>query len=234
MKKIIIILLTLIYISALNADMPGWTLEEAKANFEGSLKLNQILNDGILQSTIEFSQEEYNVGDVIDITIHFEVNIAKNVEKHKFAIADFINHYLYLFYERHFESLTQNDVDNMHSSIKSEDNVCEFIESDPDLLLSNDNPKGTYHLKFKLTKQTYGSYYQEKQYAYICKIINIYSFTNKKEYKYITKYYGDAQGLNIPIKIHSDALDKSKPKPKIRKLPTENQKRLNSRIENFE
>lgn len=218
MKKIMIILIVLISIRALNSHIP-----DIKSVFNNKLNLNKIHFDGLLTSTTEFSQEDYDVGDIIDITIHFEVNTTKNVENFKFAITDYKNKVFYSLYKRHFDTITQEDKDTTYEYLTKKDTSCKFIESDPDLVLSNNQPKGVYHLKFELTKKTIGITSLGKQYPYIFCDLLLYSFAKEKKFEYITDYKGFSEHLTIPIKIKPTALKNGKPskKPEIKSIPAD-------------
>ena len=219
MKKIMIILIALISISALNADLPG--RETMIKNFDNSLKLAKTHYDGLLQSTTEFSQEDYYVGDIIDITIHFKVNTAKNVENLKFAVTDYKNKILYVLV-RDLDTVTQEMI-NGRNEAALRDTLCKFIESDPDLVLSNDQPKGVYHIKFKLTKKAKAITAFDEQYPYIFRSLNLYSYTKAEKYEYITDYKGSVESLTIPIKINPSARknEKSPKIPEIKSIPAD-------------
>ena len=224
MKKIIILLIALISVKVLDAHIPS--NEVMITTFSNKLKLNKIHYDGLLRSTIEFSKEDYDVGDIIDITIHFEVNTVKNVENLKFAVTDYKNKIFYVLYKRHFDTITQNDIDGRNEA-SLRDTLCKFIESDPDLILSNDYPKGVYHLKFKLTKKAKAITSLGKQYPYtFCELL-LYSFTDEEKYEYIIDYKGLSEHLTIPIKIKPTALKNEKPSqnPEIKGNPQKLPKR---------
>ncbi len=224
MKKIMIILITLIIISVLNADVYSRAILDSIANSQ--LELTKIHFNGLLQSTIEFSQEDYDVGDIIEITIHFEVNTAKNVENLKFAVTDYKNKILYVLVSD-LDTVTPELVEgSIHGIMK--DNGFPFIESDPDLVLSNDKPKGVYHLKFKLTKKV--NCYNNllgKVYPYINRDLDLYSYTKAEKYEYITDYKGPVESLTIPIKINPAARknEKSPKIPEIKSIPADKPKR---------
>ena len=221
MKKMTIMLIIIISISALNADvLYNLTLEEATTNFENSLKRKNTHFDGILQSTIEFSKEEYKVGDIIDLKIHFEINTYNNVSNLNFVITDYQNNWLYSVYRPRFENLTKDEYNMMQKEFILEDNICEYIESDPDLVLSNDHPKGTYNIKFVLNDKCNGISLFEKKYPFRKKILSMWSFRDLKKHELITEYFGTPQNFVIPIPIHPDALNKSnKSMQKIHKFP---------------
>ena len=166
MKKIEIILIVVICISTLTAEVD---LSSRASKFTDNFNLTKTHHDSLLQSTIVFSQEDYDVGDVIDIAIHLELNTSKNTENLKFAITDYKNNKFYVLKKGYFETITQNDIENNRNRIILEDIPLKFLESDPDLVLSNDQPKGIYHIKFKLSRKTIGIIAYGKNYPYVIK-----------------------------------------------------------------
>ncbi len=225
MKKIVIILIALISVSALNANLPG--REIAFTDFKNSFNLTRTHFNSLLQSTTVFSQEDYDVGDIIDITIHFEVNTTKNVGNLKFAVTDYKNKIFYVLYKRHFDTITKKDKEATYEYLTKHDTLCKFIESDPDLVLSNEQPKGVYNLKFKLTKKTKSITAFDKQYPYIFRSLDLYSYTKAEKYEYITDYKSPSKSLTIPIKINSAARKNEKPSqnPEIKSIPADKPKR---------
>ena len=204
----------------MNADIIDSSSKVSK--FTDNFNLIKTYHDSLLQSTIVFSQEDYDVGDVIDIAIHLEVNTVKNTENLKFAITDYKNNKFYILKKGYFETITKNDIDDNRNRVVLEDIPLKFIESDPDLVLSNDQPISIYHIKFKLSRKTIGIIAHGKNYPYVIKELIIYSFTNTEKYEYITDYKGLSKPLIIPIKIKSSALknsEKSSGMPKIKGNP---------------
>lgn len=226
MKKTITILVLFICVSILNADIGGG--ENMITDFENSLKLKKNHFNGLLESTIIFSQEDYDVEDYIDITIHFEVNTEENVENHKFAVTDFKNKVFYSLYKRHYDTITQEDKDTTYNNLTKKDTLCKFIESDPDLVLSNNQPKGVYHLKFKLTKKVKPLTFLDENYPYVFRSLRIVSYSKSESYERIKDYIGVVESLTIAIKINSSALKKGKHSniPEIKSIPANKPKRI--------
>ena len=212
MKKTMIMLIALVSVSAINATV--LTNEQIIKGFKNSLKLNRILYDGLLNSTTEFSQEEYDVGDTIDVTIHFEVNTTKNTEGLKFAVVDYKNKTLYGRYYDRYDHVTKRVIEYQKEEFEQSTAICKFIKSDSDLILSNENPSGDYHITFKLTKKCRVWYFMDEPYPYAFNSLLLYAFTEAKKYPYITEYtecrYG-CSNLRIPIKLHPAARIYEKP-----------------------
>jgi hypothetical protein len=225
MKKIITLLLTIIIAGALYATIP-----DIATGFKNGLKLDKSYYDGLLTAYVEFSQEEYDVGDIIDVTIHLEVNTAQNTEDLKFAVTDYKNKALYAVYQQ-YDQITKGVIESQKKEFAQSTATCKFIKCDPDLILSNENPTGDYHITFKLTKKCRVLYFLDKPYPFYVESLSLYAFTEAKTYPYITEYTGCRYGgkdLNIPIKLHPAARIYEKPsrtpgtgtgKPK-RQLPT--------------
>jgi hypothetical protein len=212
MKIIMIMFIALVSVSAINATV--LTNEQIFKEFKNSLKLNRVLYDGRLNSSIEFSQEEYDVGDIIDVTIHFEVNTAKNTEDLKFAVTDYKNKALYAVHQQ-YGQITKEVIESQKKEFAQSTATCKFIKCDPDLILSNENPTGDYHIMFKLTKKCRVRYFMDEPYPYVFNSLRLYAFTETKTYPYITEYksgrrYGCSY-LKIPIKLHPAARIYEKP-----------------------
>jgi hypothetical protein len=217
MKKILF--LTLLFAGViLYADVP--TAEVLSQKFQQRLKSEQILFDGLVSSKIIFSKEEYNVGDTIDITVQVKVNIEKNIENLNFAITDFKNTQYYAF-PRYFPHITKEGIDSMHNKLITEDALLKFIESDSDLIVNNDNPTGTYHLKFKLTRKVKPIISLGISYPFIVRDLSIYAHSESNSYPFITEYIGEKQRISIPIKIHPSARkDENQPsEPEMKSNP---------------
>jgi hypothetical protein len=157
-----------------------------------------------VSSKIIFSKEEYSVGDIIDITVQVKVNIEKNIENLNFAITDFKNIQYYAF-PLYFSQITKEGMDSMHNKLITENALLKFIESDSDLILNNDNPTGTYHLKFKLTRKVKPIISLGISYPFIVRDLSIYAYSESISYPFITEYIGTREGISIPIKIHPSA-----------------------------
>lgn len=227
MRKIIITLLAIVSVSSMSADIIGDVEPYIVPHYEGTTNKVHTHFKGLLQPTIEYSQEDYNVGDIIDITIHFEVNTAENPDNQKFAVADYKNKVFYSFGLKLTDQYTQNEMEIGRSS-HYRNPVHPLIESDPDLILSNDQPKGEYHIKFKLEKKIYRVNQNGDYSPYIFPEISLYSFTKAEKHKYLTDYGRSISSLRIPIKINPASLKNEKP-PTIfemernpKELPTEN------------
>lgn len=207
MKKTIIILIALVCVnSLLTTVLTQAEKEDMKANVHKRFEPIHTYFDGLLQSTIEYSQEDYQVGDIVDITIHYEVNTVKNVDNLKFAILDFSLRRLQYQFDRNPEKITQEIYDMKRNRFIDHLGPLEFIECDPDLVLTNNNPNGDYHLKFKLIKKTKGIKLFDIRYPYIDTALDMYTFKEKKEYEFITIYPGEVANFPIYIEINPTSL----------------------------
>jgi hypothetical protein len=219
MKKALILYILLIAFSLLMAD----TIRDNEIinSGEKSPHLNQCYYTGLLRASIEFSQEEYAVGDTIEVTIHFKVNTEQNTENVRFAVADYKNNSLYVMYESHLEQITTEVIEELRNEFSFSSDACAFVESDADLILSNENPMGDYHITFMLTKKCPVIHAWGETHPYISKRLMLFEFTEAIPYPYITDYRVEhgrsSRQLLIPIKLHPDAqLDKKPldtPKP---------------------
>lgn len=227
MKKIATMLIILISISILNADVIG-DLDpyEPPIIQDKTYKMNSYY-DCILQPTIEYSQENYKVGDIIDITIHLEVNTKLNTDNMKFVITDYKNKLLYTFFTKEtYNKITQDIAESLHEK-DYDDQVLRLIESDADLVLSNEQPIGKYNIKFELTKKVIKyDFFDEFSSFTFCQL-DLFAFKKAERYRYITDYGMNVSSLRIPIKVHPDALKDEKPsqKLKIKGYPQELPKR---------
>jgi len=210
MEKIVIILIVLINISILNADIIGDVEPYVVPHYEGRTNIVPAHFNGLLQPTIEYSQEDYIVGDIIDITIHFEVNTAENFDNQKFAVTDYKNRSFYGYDLKQTDEYTQDEMEIGRSDVYRNP-VYPLIESDPDLILSNDQPKGEYHIKFKLEKKIYRDNQNGDYSPYIFTTISVYSFTKAEKHKYLTDYGRSISSFRIPIKINPASLKNENP-----------------------
>ena len=209
MKKIITLLITIIIAGALYATIP-----DIATGFKNGLKLDKSYYDGLLTAYVEFSQEEYDVGDIIDVTIHLEVNTAQNTEDLKFAVTDYKNKALYALYQQ-YDQITKGVIESQKKEFAQSTAICKFIKCDPDLILSNENPTGDYHITFKLTKKCRVLYFLDEPYPFYVESLRLKAFKKAVTYQYITDYisvypYG-VSNLNIPIKLHPAARVYEKP-----------------------
>lgn len=217
MKLKAILLIVIVSVSSLSAN--DFSLVDMEAQFKESLNPNKTHFDDLLESSISFSQDDYNVGDIIDITIHFKVNTIKNVENLKFAILDYKYAVFYNKAMRNLSLITQFDLDSMVESMNRND-PCVLIESDPDLILSNDHPTGSYNLKFRLIGKTNGTTVLDNQYPYIMRSMTIFPFYESVEYECLTDYIevGIGSGFTIHIKIKSASMEKKEPSTEPKKI----------------
>jgi hypothetical protein len=229
MKKALILYILLIAFSLLMAD----TIRDNEIinSGEKSPHLNQCYYTGLLRASIEFSQEEYAVGDTIDVTIHFNINAEQNTENRKYAVTDYKNKALYAVCQP-YDRITKGVIESQKKEFAQSTAICKFIKCDPDLILSNENPTGDYHITFKLTKKCPVILAFNKLHPYVFRSLKILEFTEAIPYPYITDYkLGNGSRdieLTIPIKLHPSARDYERPsgplrepsgKPK-RQLPT--------------
>jgi len=230
MKRTMILFILLIGFSVLIADTQSGNF--LVKGFEKKLKLEKSYDDSLLTASIEFSQEEYAVGDSIDVTIHFRINTEQNTENRKYAVTNFMHGPLYWSYRGHYDGITKEVIENQVKEFAQSTAICKFIKSDSDLILSNENPIGTYHITFMLTKKCPVILAFNKLHPYVFRSLKILEFTEAIPYPYITDYkLGNGSrdiGLTIPIKLHPSARDYERPsgplrepsgKPK-RQLPT--------------
>lgn len=205
MKKIVIILIVLISINTLSANV--MSREMMEEGFKKQISLEKTYFDEMLNVRIEFSQEEYGVDDFISIKFHFTINKEKNIENRRVVIVDYLNMQFHtLLPIEVFKTLTKEDINSRKELILNEDTVCSYVESDPDLILSNDNPSGVYKLKFKLLQKSHGVFSFENSYPYMFRSLLMYSFTETTDFDHLTKYHGIGESLNIPIKLKSSAV----------------------------
>jgi hypothetical protein len=210
MKKALILYILLIAFSLLMAD----TIRDNEIinSGEKSPHLNQCYYTGLLRASIEFSQEEYAVGDTIEVTIHFKVNTEQNTENVRFAVADYKNNSLYVMYESHLEQITTEVIEELRNEFSFSSDACAFVESDADLILSNENPMGDYHITFKLIKKCHVAVNitDRNSDSYVFRSLKIYPFTEVTEHPCITEYKSELSPyevveLTIPIPLSSAA-----------------------------
>jgi len=229
MKKTMILSILLIGFCVLAAKV--YTAEMAAKSFEKTFDLDKSYYQGRLSAHIEFSQEEYTVGDIIDVTIHFEVHTAKNPENLKFAVTDYKNWRLF-GYRGHYELITDDIYETKRKEQTQSRTAYTFLQSDSDLILSNENPTGEYHISFKLTHKSPMYHAWDKAHPYILERVLIFAFTKTTTYPYIIDY-GLENGISrreifIPIKLHPDARLETKKsdiqeptsKKPVKELPT--------------
>jgi ribosomal protein L21E len=197
------------------------TAEIAVRKYKNSFKLDKSLYEGRLNAQFNFSQEEYSVGDTVDVTIHFEVNTTQNTKNLKFAITDYNNKGLYEKYRGLYDKIPEEAITSQKEKSAQSKAACKAITSDPDLILSNENPMGDYHITFMLTKKCPVIHAWGETHPYISKRLMLFEFTEAIPYPYITDYRVEhgrsSRQLLIPIRLHPDAqLDKKPldtPKP---------------------
>ena len=213
MKKAMILFILLIGFSVLIANTQSG--RDMAKRFEDSLKLTQSSFDGLLNVSIEFSQEEYTVGDIIDVTIHFEVNTEQNTENLNFAVVNYINQTLYSTFSRHLEIVTKEVLEYQQQEYAPSTATCKLIAADSDLILGNENPTGDYHISFKLTKKHPVIHAWGETYPYMLEYLTIYAFTETITYPHITDYrINDGRRFSevtIPIRLHPAARINKKP-----------------------
>ena len=223
-KLFIVLILALFSVNVVYADvMNRDTVEEV---IKKKLSLEKSYFDDILSIRIEFSQEDYQVGDIIDIVIHFEINKEKNGANYQFAIQDYKNKFLSSNCKKHRDQITKRDIVR-RNKVVLRDTLCKFIECDSDLILNNEQSEGTYHIKFKLTGKSFGTPFFNKKYPYIFVSLSMNEFIYSEDHKYISDYFGtiDYPGgfrhLNIPIKLNNESFKKKSisTKPEIKGLP---------------
>ena len=229
MKKTMILSMLLIGFCVLAAEV--YTAEMAAKSFKKTFDLDNSYYQGRLTAHIEFSQEEYTVGDIIDVTIHFEVNTAKNPENLKFAITDYKNWELYSF-KGYFDFITKDIYELNRKKQTQSKGAYRLLQSDSDMILSNENPTGDYHITFKLTNKSPMNHTWDEPLPYIVERLRIFAFTETITYPYFTVYRVELGSLDrdviIPIKLHPDArLDTKKSdiqeptsKKPVKELPT--------------
>ena len=235
MKKILFILLiSFCSINVINADVMNRELVEEV--FKKKISLEKTYFNELLNVRIDFSQEDYLVGEIIDIVIHFEVNKEKNSANYQFAIQDYKNKFLSSNCKKHRDQITKRDIVR-RNKVVLRDTLCKFIECDSDLILNNEQSEGTYHIKFKLTGKSFGIPFFNKQYPYIFVSLSMNEFIYSEDHKYISDYFGtiDYPGgfrhLNIPIKLNNESFKKKSisTKPEIKGLPKALPERKNSK-----
>ncbi|MDP8210605.1 MAG: hypothetical protein P9M05_07315, partial [Candidatus Stygibacter australis] len=202
MKRIFIILILLFSILLLNASQPNRNYP----SFEEELSKVKTLFDGLIHVEIEFSQEEYGYGDTVNVVVHFEVDTEKNVENLKFAVSDPVLAGLYnLPYLLH--TVTRERIEQVYKSYNKDHPGVEAIVRDHDLILSNDNPRGDYPLRYgifvKIERKILGP--DGRLYPYYFETLDIYSFTESIHYENITEYPGKKEMIRIPVKLNSSA-----------------------------
>jgi hypothetical protein len=215
-KKIIIILIALIIISLMNASV--LTGEQLKEGFERSFDLEKTLWNGMVKTRIEYSQEDVGVGETIIVTIHFEIDTEKNEKNYKLAVGDLSKNIFYSRTISKFESLTTEDVENEKEYLAWEKHGLSLIESDPDLVLSNENPIGSYNAKFRLNNKAKGmsTYSNENRIPYGYQELSLFVFHESTEYENITDYHNRGSSFRFYIKIKSSAIIPNNPDNIIR------------------
>jgi hypothetical protein len=215
MKKTMILSMLLMGFSVLAATVLTW--EMVRKSYRESLNLHKSYYDGLLTAFVEFSQEEYVVGDTVDVTIHLEVNTTKNTDNSKFVIKDYKTSHLYSI--RH---VTKEDIQEEKERLTQSNLPLKLLDSDSDLILSNENPTGNYHITFMLMRKCRIQRLSDTEsYPYKREVLRMYRFTETITKKYITHYLSHdlsspCTSLVIPIKLHPDALRDETP---IRKSP---------------
>ena len=213
MKKTMILSILLIGFCVLAAKV--YTAEMAAKSFEKTFDLDKSYYQGRLSAHIEFSQEEYTVGDIIDVTIHFEVNTEQNTENLNFAVVNYINQTLYSTFSRHLEIVTKEVLEYQQQEYAPSTATCKLIAADSDLILGNENPTGDYHISFKLTKKHPVIHAWGETYPYMLEYLTIYAFTETITYPHITDYrINDGRRFSevtIPIRLHPAARINKKP-----------------------
>jgi len=206
MKKTLIILIALIIISLLNASV--MTGDELQENFERSFDLERTFWDGMVKTKIEYSQEDIDVGETIIVTIHFEIDTEKNEQNLKLAIADLATKFLYTTKQGKLESVTEENVVMEKEYLAWDKHAASIIETDPDLVLSNVNPKGSYKVKYRLNRKVKGmcTYSNDHRIPYFYNELPIYLFQESTEYENITDYHNIGSPLRFYIKINPSAI----------------------------
>ncbi len=206
MRKLITFLIATTFTTLIIANVISpEEMERRKENVLDNFKPTRVHFDGLLESTVVFSKEEYEVGDIIDIKINFKVNTEKNTENMKFAILNYSLRRVLLDYQYTPDRITQKSFEEGLDDIIHNSGPLEFMKCDPDLILGNNNPVGTYHLRFRLKRKVPLLTLFDKKYPYRYNSISMRSFREekKKKYKFIT-IYGGGYNSTIPLMIKLD------------------------------
>jgi hypothetical protein len=129
---------------------------------------------------------------------------------------------------RDLSIVTQQILDNVYMEYKEKHTIVDLIDRDPDLVISNDNPTGDYHLTYQFTEKCEGFTGRDGIfYPYIPGSLDIYSFNESIKHKVITEYPCEFETIWYYIKIEPGSVfDKSKdvrkPKPRKQTIPDDN------------
>ncbi|MFO7897058.1 MAG: hypothetical protein R6U84_09005, partial [Candidatus Cloacimonadales bacterium] len=198
MKKMIVIFLLFV-----NCLLQAQIL--TREEFEAKLEPTQKHFDGLVKTRIEYSKKEYSVGDDIDIVIHFEVNTEKNLENYQFVLLDYKKNAIHTLFTNRFNKLSEEQIESLINAITKDEEPLKFIESDPDLVINNENPKGKYHLKFKLTDKIPRARRYDKDYSFITRELLLKVFTVYKVYNNLTDYFGYYSDFKLRIEINENS-----------------------------
>lgn len=207
MKKFVIILLLC---KLLTATLFG-------SQPQNPCRLSRSLFNGLVQSRIEFSKEEYNIGDLVEVTIYFELVVKKNSKNLQLAITDYSKNIFYLLRHDHLGQVTQQEIEVEQEYLGWKKRFLSLKECDSDLILSNINPKGKYHLKFRLLDSAQiGSLDRSNNFIYE----RLYLFLYKESitYNYITDFQTEAEEFLFCVRFDKNILKNSYSKQEAKEV----------------
>ncbi len=197
MKKNIIIQFTIIAFSLLNASVMDLTTEEFKENFERSFDLERTIWDGLVKTNVEYSTNDISVGDTLVVAVHFEINTEKNKKNSKLAIADVSKIFFYIRKYDELEAVSKEDIMMEKEFLAWEKHGISILETDPDLVLSNEKPFGSYKFKIILNRKMKKKPYFGDRSNFSLVTLPIFIFYESTEFENITDY--NTQCGNFPI-----------------------------------
>lgn len=163
------------------------------------------LFNGIVLSRIEFSEEEYEIGDIVDVTIHFELITEKNTENLNLAITDYSKYIFYTLRKNHLKLIKSQDIEFEKNYLQWDKRFLSLIESDEDLILSNLNPKGTYNIRFLINESSQIGFLQHSSQWWNTNLY-IFLYNELTEYDNITDYQAEAYDFPFSIPLNEKIL----------------------------
>lgn len=214
MKKIIIIQLTLIALSFLNASV--MTGDELQENLERSFDLERTIWDGMVKTKIDYSQKNVSVGDTLIVTIYFEIDTEKNQNNIKLAIADLAKKFLYTTKQGELKTTTKEDVIMEKEYLAWEKHGVSILETDPDLVLSNEKPFGSYNFKIRLNRKKKETPYfgTRSNFSYVS--LPLFFFYKSTEFENITDYDNQYRNFRVYFEVNPDSMFPENSTEKIR------------------